>query len=199
MKFTLYNFFLCFLFFILPSIGYGYKYKKESASILSGVQIKGLYRNFVKKKIINIIYPKIGKEIKGKKNNDFIKDLWKTNLLKNIFIFVEKINGKQIFLKILIEEEDKLSDLKVTGIYRSNIQKFNVKIGSKINGDFLSYLKKDIRKDYIKKPYVIVFVNPENRKKEAYLKIQVQKGPGIRIKKIILEGNKKVSSEELLR
>jgi len=184
----------------LSSIGYGDKYKKESTYILSGVKIKGVYRNYVKKKVINIIYSKIGKEIKGKKINDFIKDLWKTNLLKNIFIFVEKIKGKKIFLKILIEEVDKLSDLKGTGIYRSNIQKFNVKIGSKINGDFLSSLKKDIRNDYIKKgfPYVIVFVHPENRNKEALKKLHVQKGPGIRIKKIFLEGNKKVSSEELV-
>ncbi|HZD83993.1 MAG TPA: POTRA domain-containing protein [Candidatus Angelobacter sp.] len=195
-----YNFFLCFLFFILPTIGYGYKYKKESTYILSGVKIKGLYRNYVKKKIINIIYPKIGKEIKGKKNNDFIKDLWKTNLLKNIFVFVEKIKGKKIFFQIILEEVDKLSDLNLKGTGLSS-QKFNVKIGSKINGDFLSYLKKDIRKYYIKKgfPYVYVIVNTENRKKEAFLKIHVQKGPGIRIKKIFLEGNKKVSSEELLR
>lgn len=190
MKFIpLYNFFFCLFFFILPTISYGHSYKKESTYILSGVKIKGLYRE--KKKIINIIYPKIGKEIKVKKINDFIKDLWKTNLLKNIFVFVEKIKGKKIFLKILIEEVDKLSDLKVTGSNRDKfIQKFN---GSKINGDFLSSLKKDIRKYYIKKGFPYVLVNTENSN------IHVQKGPGVRIKKIILEGNKKVSSEELLR
>jgi hypothetical protein len=173
----------CFLFFILQGKA---SYKKESPYILSGVKIKGLSRNYVKKKIINIISPKIGKEIKGKK---IIKDLCKTNLLKNLFVFVDKIKGKKIFLKIIIEEVDQLSDFKVTGISRSNRDKF--KIGSKINGDFLSSIKKDIRKDYIKKgfPYVIVLGNPENSK---FLKIHVE-----RIKKII--GNKKVSSEKLLR
>jgi outer membrane protein insertion porin family len=175
------KFFFCFFFLILPTISYGISYKRTY--ILSGVKIKGLSLN--KKKIINIIYPQIGKE---KKINDFIKDLWKTNLLKNLFVFVEKIKVKKIFLKILIEEVDQLSDLKVTG----RDKKFN--IGSKINGDFLSYLKKDIRKDYIKKGFPYVIVNTENS-----LKIHVQKGPGVRIKKILLEGNKKVSSKELLR
>ncbi|XOD67167.1 MAG: outer membrane protein assembly factor BamA [Flavobacteriales bacterium Tduv] len=173
--------------------------------ILGDIEIKGVTK-YSKNQIFDFIHLHIGDEIQipGTRINYAIKKLWSTKLFSNVAIYTNKTERNRIFLQIHLEGLPELSSVEVTGIKKSMFEKITkdrgLKFGTKITEDLINTLKNDIKKHYLHKGYldvVTTFKTTKDSTEKTVLKIHVDKGPRVKIKEIIFEGNKELLDSQL--
>ncbi|WP_185851516.1 BamA/OMP85 family outer membrane protein [Blattabacterium cuenoti] len=198
-----------FLFAKTNQIGIenGIQENKNSFFIVKNIKIIGKTK-YDPIFISNLSHLSIGDkiEIPGKKIDDIIKELWKSNLFKKISIFYKKdrFSSKENEIDLLFDLEDSIEihkiNIKGTGITQfDTVQK--IREGEKISYDLIQSLHNEIKDYYLKKGYKEIYIKKNIlfcKKKKNILNLSVRKGKKTFIESILFDGNKILSQKMLM-
>ena len=138
--------------------------------------------------------------------NVSLKALWDRRQFSNVDVIVDKVVGDGVFLTIKVEENKRLSDIKVFN--NSELTTEEVKKGvGKNKGDLITeydlyIIKKDIKDLYDKEGLTFAKIFPEilqSDSSDAYvdLKIYVEEGSEFYVESITFTGNTEFSNSNL--
>jgi outer membrane protein insertion porin family len=135
---------------------------------------------------------------------DAIMRLWNLNLFSDIQLAVDKKVGTDVYLIIKVKELPRLDNIKFSGNDEFSDSDLEEKIplakGQVITPQTVKDIEYNIQKAYIEEGYPLAevkvdqFVNTYN---EAQLRVKINEGNKISVRKISFEGNKKISSSDL--
>lgn len=142
--------------------------------------------------------------VAGDKIRNAIKQLWALRIFKNVSIEIENQVGDGVYLLIRVEEYPRLEDIVIEGnkaLSTKDIKnKINLVRGQVIAEHRLTSIENEIKKAYEEKGYFLADVKFEiipTKEGRANLKVKINEGKKISIKKIIFEGNVKVKDGDL--
>ncbi|WP_185864409.1 BamA/OMP85 family outer membrane protein [Blattabacterium cuenoti] len=159
--------------------------------------------NFISK--LSNIYSGDFIDLSENKINEIINVLWKNNLFQDISVYKKQISKNEIDLFFELKDLIEIDEIIADGI---QIDEFpilkNIKPGYRISVDFIQNIKNEIIEYYKDKGYDEISVKcsilkKDNDNEKNILHIDVNQGRKIGIKEILFEGNKELSSEQLLK
>ena len=151
---------------------------------------------------------KVGDKVKipGEKFNNAIKKLWKQGIIDNIGIKATKVEDNKIWLELEILERSRMSSFIISGVNKTKREEIEDKIklvkGKILTDIIIKNTKKQVKnyltgKGFINAKIDIYSIKDTKIGNNVILKIDIKKGKRIKIKNIIFEGNKSVSSAKL--
>ena len=204
--------FLSYIFLILFLVSNLFAQQQEVYKIL-GISVEGntvvqpsaIIANSGLKVGDEISFTRVGNIlISGDKIRNAIKQLWALRVFKKVSIEIENQVGDGVYLLIRVEEYPRLDDVIVEGAKAISVKdiknKINLVRGQVIAENRLTSIANDIRKAYEEKGYFLVDVKFDiipTKEGRANLKVSINEGKKISIKKIIFEGNVKVKDGDL--
>ncbi|MFN3134766.1 MAG: outer membrane protein assembly factor BamA [Candidatus Kryptonium sp.] len=142
--------------------------------------------------------------ISGDKIRNAIKQLWALRVFRKVSIEIENQVGDGVYLLIRVEEYPRLDDIIVEGAKAISVKdiknKINLVRGQVIAENRLTSIANDIKRAYEEKGYFLADVKFDiipTKEGRANLKVSINEGRKISIKKIIFEGNLKVKDGDL--
>ncbi|WP_185882878.1 BamA/OMP85 family outer membrane protein [Blattabacterium cuenoti] len=142
------------------------------------------------------------------KVDNSIRELWKSNLFKNVTVFKKEVGKNKIDLLYKLEDLDEIHDIKIKekGGNEVNPNQFlsitNIQFGYRIPQYLIRVIKEDIQSFYEKKGYPNVSVKykilEDKNTSKNILYFLVIKGKIVEIEEIDFDGNKIVSDQDLL-
>jgi outer membrane protein insertion porin family len=199
-------------FLILSSFAIGQinpNFSAGSQYVIGGIEVVGDY-NFNPQTIITYTGLEKGQRIiiPGEDISNAIKKLGNLNLFDDIDFFEAETRGDTIFLEINIKELPKLSEVKITGLKKgkreSLITDNKLTKGKVVNENLITTTRNAIidkfRKDgfYNTKVAIQTFADTTGANL-VKMKIDVNRGEKVKISKIEIEGNDKLSDFKLKR
>jgi outer membrane protein insertion porin family len=145
--------------------------------------------------------------VPGDKFSTAIENLWKQGLFEDIQIRASKIQGKTIFLNIVVQERPRLSKFALRGMTKSEAddlrEKINLNRGKVVTDALIASTEYTVRNFFVDKAYLDTKVTIKKEKEEKedgiVLTINVDKGHKIKIKNINFIGNKQLGTFKLRR
>jgi len=152
----------------------------------------------------------VGDKIKipGDKISKAIKNLWKEGFFEDVKITASKIQGKNIFLEITVEERPRLSKFSFKGLKKGEIEdlkeKLNLNRGKVVTENLVVTTKNTTLEHLLDKGYMNGTVNVVQEKDSALansviLYITANKGPKVKIREVDFFGNDNMKSGKLRR
>ena len=145
-------------------------------------------------------------EVPGEKITEAVRKLWEQGLFEDINITSTKKIGRKIFLNIDLKERPRISKFSFSGVKKSEADELRKKINL-TRGDVATehtYTKttRIIEDYYAEKGFhnVMVEVQAEadtTRDNYVNLKLNVDKGPKVRIAEIVINGNEDLSDNQV--
>lgn len=182
-------------------------YNKPKEFEIGGITISGVkfLDNYALLKLTGL---EIGDKVQvpGEKLSGAIKKLWVQGLFDDIKLSVVKIDGNLIFFNIELSERPRLSRFSFSGIKKSEADEIRERIklvsGKVVNENLINNTKNSIQKYYIEKGYLNADINIVESKdsimlNSVLLKINIDKNQKVKIDKIIITGNKDLSSKKI--
>ena len=167
------------------------KFSKQSVKIYSGLR-KGQYIN-----------------IPGDKTSSAIKKLYETKRFSKVDLFVTKVEGENIYLQFRVAELPQMNNFKIIGNIKKSwkkdiIKETKLKKGIIVTDNLITTTKNYIQKKLREKGYLKTKVQIITQKDTAavnleQMTIRVDKGPRVKIREILFEGNEKLSDKKLRR
>lgn len=146
--------------------------------------------------------------IPGPQLTDLIRKLWEKGLLGDVQVKIDKIEGEEIFLNIVLEERARLSRFYFEGIPKGQANTLSDKIklirGKIVNDVVLKNTENTIKNFYREKGFRNCKVNIVKRddpilKNSIQLRIEVDKGPRVKIEDIKIRGNEALTERKIRR
>lgn len=145
-------------------------------------------------------------EIPGTAFSDAIQKLWDQKLFSDISIDLDNVAANKLFIKIKVTERPRISRFQFIGISKSQADDLREKI-KLVRGTILTEPKKRqsiriIKNYYQEKGFYTCDVQitsqkePDNPNGEL-VKIQIKKGPRVKVKKILVEGIEQVPAKKI--
>jgi outer membrane protein insertion porin family len=137
-----------------------------------------------------------------------INKLWDQGLFSDVKITATRIEGKDIYLDIYLQELPRISAISFEGVKKSEekdlLELIKLRIGGQATENILDNSKRLIKNHYRSKAYLnaqldIYQLNDTAMANGVRLTFAVDKGPKIRISDITFEGNENVSDRRLRR
>ncbi|OZV67248.1 BamA/OMP85 family outer membrane protein [Winogradskyella aurantia] len=159
-----------------------------------------------------IAYSKLRKDeeiqIRGEKIANAVKTLWKSNLFSSIDIYLTNIEGNTANLEIKLIDLPELKELTITGIRKGKkdeiIEENDLVPGQKVTENLIATTRNYLTNKYQKKGFLNTKVNivtsqviDSIEKERVDMLIKIDKGEKVKIKKIIFDGNEKISDKKL--
>ena len=152
----------------------------------------------------------VGSEVKipGDVTTRAIKRLYSNGLFSDVSISVDRIVGNEIYLILHLKERQKLSQINYIGLKKSEEKKIKEKInplpGTQVTDNMIANLKHIVEKHFKEKGYYNIKIKALQRddpEKDNFvqLDVEVERNNKIKIKDIIITGNKEVKSGILKR
>lgn len=211
---------LLLFFLIYCSMGFGQTlldngqqpidWSKPKEYNLAGIQVEAQYtdKNIVRLLSGLTVGDKI--QIPGDKISEAIKTLWKQGLFEDVQIYLDKIVGNDVFLKIKVVERPRLSKFSFRGkVKKNDADEIRGKIRfvrEKVVTDYtLGYIKNIVRDFYVNKGFYHTQVNITTEEDKTaktphvIVYIDVNKGKKVRIKNLNINGNSVVKDWKLRR
>jgi outer membrane protein insertion porin family len=141
----------------------------------------------------------------GEATSTIVRNLYKENLFDDVKLYVTKLNLDTVYLEIAIKELPRLSNLRLTGIRKSEIEDLNKKLDDKgkiVNTNLLSKTTATIKRYFKEKGFYTATVTIKQRPdpgdaNSLILDVAVNKGKKIMINSVTFEGNKDFSQGAL--
>ena len=174
---------------------------------IGGIEVTGL-NVLDKSAMISLTGLKVGDKVKipGEKIAGAIRKLWKHGLVGDASILVDKIEGDNVFLTIVLTERPRLIDFYFTGISRSRESALKEELtlirGKIVNDAMIRNTELSVKKFFSKKG----FLNTEVRAVQVAdtlnrggvkIRIDVNLNAKVRIHDVVFEGNKEIPSSKL--
>lgn len=165
---------------------------------------------YSKNQILRFTGLELGEEIEvpGAKINNAIKKLWRTNLFSDVEVFATKVVGRDIYLRVNLIALPKISEVEITGVKKSQKENFlkdnKLQENEKITQNLINQTRNNIKDHYTEKGYPdakvdFVTIPVEGKNLTENVKIAVDKGPRVKVKDIIIEGNEELGDGKLRR
>ncbi len=141
-------------------------------------------------------------EIPGERIRSAMDKLWQQGLFEDVKIMATRVQDNQIFLDIRLAERPRLSKFSFSGVRKGEADDLRDKIkisrGDVVTDNLLTRMRNTIIKHYIGKGYFNTTVKINQVKDTALLNnvtlsIDVDKGGRVKIEKVNIIGNSKVS------
>lgn len=182
-------------------------YANAKTFVLEDIVVTGDAK-FSKNQIIRYAGFALGEEIElpGTKINNAVKKLWRSNMFSDIDIYVNKINGDKVTLELVLVAVPSLADIKINGVKKSQredlIKKNKLNPGIKVTNNLLNTTKNKIKEFYVEKGYPNPTISIDrktsaDKPEEENVEINVNRGPRVKIKDIVFEGNNDLSAKRL--
>lgn len=186
---------------------YEVDYMNPKVFTLEDIDVKGDTK-FSKNQIIRYAGFSIGEEIElpGSKVNNAVKKLWRSKMFSDIDIYIKEIKGNKVILTLELVSVPELADIKINGIKKSqreDIVKANkLNPGVKITNNLINSTNNKIKEYYTGKGFPNSTIKVEQTpvdgsKDQQNLILNVDRGERVKIKNIVFEGNKELSSKRL--
>lgn len=148
--------------------------------------------------------------VPGDKISTAVDNLWKQGLFEDVRIAVTRIQGNQIFLKIILKERPKLAKFSFNGIKKGDDQKLreemNIAVGDVVTENLLLNSCNKIRSYYVEKGYsnCVVTTRLEDdttggKKDNVTVYFNTKLGKRVKIDSLIFTGNDSVKSNLLYK
>lgn len=148
--------------------------------------------------------------IPGEKISVAIKKLWRSNLFSSIDIYINKIEGGNIYLEIELKDLPELKEVKIEGVKKSKIEEIKkentLQPGVKVNENLITTTKNYLENKYKKKGFLNAKVSITTtevidsvQKSRVNMLLNIDKGNKIKIKNIVFSGNEKFKRKRLLK
>jgi outer membrane protein insertion porin family len=126
-----------------------------------------------------------------------IKQLWNLNMFEDVQILLDRQAGDGVYLTIKVKESPRLDKIEYEGnkkLKKKDIDKeIDLYKGQVISPGDLSKVRRKLKKIYEKKGYLLAEIEtvtaPANDSGQVNLKIKINEGSKVRIKKITFYGN----------
>jgi outer membrane protein insertion porin family len=182
-------------------------YNKPKEFEIGGINITGV-KFLDSYALIKLTGLEIGDKIQipSDKISGAIKKLWVQGLFEDISISISKIDGNLVFFNINLTERPRLSRFSFSGIKKSEADDIRERIklvsGKVVNDNLINNTKQTITKYYTEKGYLNAKINiVESRdsimQNSVMLKINIDKNSKVKIDKILITGNKSLSSKKI--
>ena len=192
---------------VSTELEYEIDYTNPRTFILKDIEVQGDIK-FSKNQIIRYAGFSIGEEIElpGTKINNAVKKLWRSKMFSDIDIYIKEINGNNVILTLALVSVPELADIQINGIKKSQkediIKTNKLNPGVKVTNNLMNSTKNKIKDYYTGKGFpdaVVTFDHKlvEDTKDKENLIVNVDKGNRVKIKDVIFEGNKELSSSRL--
>ncbi|MFO8000007.1 MAG: outer membrane protein assembly factor BamA, partial [Marinilabilia sp.] len=160
--------------------------------------------------LANISGLKVGQEIQvpGEAISEAIDKYWDYGLFSDVRISAEKIEGKEIYLKIYLQERPRLSNINFTGLKKSEIDDITGKIslmrGSQVTPYLVDRAEKYIKSYFEEKGFFnteisIVQRDDPDKPNHVFLDVDVDKKDKVKVNSLVFEGNEVFSDFKLNR
>ncbi|MCX7551690.1 outer membrane protein assembly factor BamA [Xanthomarina sp. F2636L] len=171
--------------------------------IIGGIVVVG-ETSFSEQTIITYSGLRSGEEviIPGDKISNAIKKLWNSNLFNNIEIYINRVEGNEVFLEIRLEDLPELNEVKINGIKKSKKEKLitenSLNKGVKVTENLLTTTKNYLVNKYKKDGFYNTKVNIntievedtiQTSKSVMNMVINIDKGKKVKVKEIHFSGN----------
>jgi len=174
---------------------------------IAGIEVKGL-NVLDKNAMISISGLKVGDKIKipGDGITDAIRKIWKYGLVGDISINVDKIEGTDVYLSIVLAERPRLTGFFFSGISKSQESglKDDLKLirGKIVTDAMVRNTESAVKKYFVKKGFLntevkITQQNDTLNKDGMRLRISVNPKSKVKINNITFVGNESVSDSKL--
>lgn len=187
------------------TIDYAYPTKYE----IEKITVRGA-EHFDKNVLIVLSGLSTGSKIKvpGEDISKAILNLWKQKLFDDIKISITAIHDDKIHLEIYLQEKPRMSRFSIRGLSKGKArdlrEELTLKAGMIITENLISNTENKVKKYYAEKGFLRCEVNvtyeiEDVAKNMAFMRIFVSRGPKVKINKIIINGNEKLSDRKIWR
>ena len=186
---------------------YEMDYMNPQTFTLKDIEVKGDIK-FSKNQIIRYAGFSIGEEIElpGTKINNAVKKLWRSTMFSDIDIYIKEVKGNEVTLTLELVSVPELADIQINGIKKSQrediIKENKLNPGVKVTNNLMNSTKNKIKTYYTGKGFPNAVVKFDREKvndtaEKENLVVNVDRGERVKIKDIVFEGNKELSSSRL--
>ena len=146
--------------------------------------------------------------IPGEQISNALKKLWKTNLFSSVDVYLVKTEGDLAYLEINLNDLPELNEVTINGVKKSKIEDLitenkltkGVKITENLITTTRNYITNKYKKDGFYNTKVAVSTSQvfdSIEKSRVDMVININKDDKLKIKKIVFEGNEKLSDKKL--
>ena len=200
-------YYILIFFSSFTALGQDISYDQGKEYILGGLKVTGL-ESYNEQTVKTYTGLREGSPITvpGDEISAVIKKLWSLELFSDIKFYITDIQGEEIFLELFIKERPTLSKVTIYGVKKRKVQGIiddtDLKKGKKITESLIANTKNYLQNKYRKQGYLnakvaIATARDTSETNAQSMVINVKKGDKVKIKKIIFEGNEKISASKL--
>lgn len=145
-------------------------------------------------------------EVPGSQITTAINRYWKHGLFSNVKITAEKIVDDKIYLKIALTQRPRISDIKYTGVKKSERKdlesKLGLIVGSQITPHAINRAKVWIKRYFDDKGFknatvLITQKDDSSKKNQVLVEIHIDKKEKIKVHKIYISGNEALKDSKI--
>ena len=200
----IYRFYLILFFFF-----FGYKIQSQSSIEKYEIGEITVSGNTSFSPLTIITYSGLEKgetiSVPGEKLSNAIKKLWGSNLFSSVNVYKKNISDNIIDLEIELFDLAELKKLEINGIKKRKVEEVikenKLQIGVKVTENLITTTKNYLENKYKEKGFLKAKVDilseeyaDSTGKAKINMTVNINKGPKIKIKKINILGNEKLSS-----
>ncbi len=174
---------------------------------LGGITVVGV-KQFSEESVRLYAGLKTGQQLKipGDKLSSAIKKLYNTKRFSKVDVYITKIDGKIVYLEFNVAELPQLNEVKISGVSKSKaktlLSEAELKSGEMLTENLLVTTKNYFTKKYADKGYLKTKVSIDTKRDTSQtnavnMRVHIDKGDKIKIKKIQFHGNHQVSDKKL--
>jgi outer membrane protein insertion porin family len=182
-------------------------FEKGKAYILGGISVTGLQK-FSEETVRVFTGLRYGQTIKlpGDKLTSAIKKLYESKQFSDVDVYLDRIDGETVYLKLEVQELPQLNQVKINGIKKSKakdlITEAELKLGKMVTDNLLVTTKNYFTKKYTDKGFLKTKVSLDVTKDTTDINIVnmaifIDKGQKIKIRDINFIGNKELSGKKI--
>jgi outer membrane protein insertion porin family len=182
-------------------------FEKGKAYILGGISVTGLQK-FSEETVRVFTGLTYGQTLKlpGDKLTSAIKKLYESKQFSDVDVYLDRIDGETVYLKLEVQELPQLNQVKITGIKKSKakelITEAELKLGKMVTDNLLVTTKNYFTKKYTDKGFLKTKVSLDIQKDTTdinivNLSVFIDKGAKIKIQDINFTGNKALSGKKI--
>ncbi|NAY92282.1 outer membrane protein assembly factor BamA [Muricauda sp. JGD-17] len=195
------------LLFTVQTFAQDTSFEDGKRYILGGLEVTGL-QSYNEQTVKTYTGLRVGQPITvpGDEISAVIKKLWSLELFSNVEMYYTKIEGDEIFLELSILERPTLTNVTVYGVKKRKVEDIindtDLKKGKKITESLITNTKNYLQNKYKKQGFLNARVNiattaDTSATNAQSMVINVKKGDKVKIRKIVFEGNEKLSDKRL--
>lgn len=183
-------------------------YSNPKTYEIGGVEVTGIGEQYDSETLLQLSGLRIGNEIKipGDGITKAIRRLYGQGLFSNVSVSVDRYEGNKVFLIMHLTERHKLSKINYIGVKKSEENKIKEKInplpGTQVTDNMISNLQHIIERYFKDKGYYNIDISVLQRDDPEHpnfviLDVNVERKSKIKVKEIVINGNKEVRDGKL--